>query len=98
MYFLGYSALGYLVIELLPTGVLTGVLSGHSAASIVLAAPCGVPAYITAEACLPMVAALVHGGPGPGPAMAFLVTGAGTSIGASSERSSSPAPASSGSS
>ena len=80
--FLGYSALGYLVIELLPTGFLTGMLSGHSPASIALAAVLGVPVYITTEASLPMVAALVHGGLGLGPAMAFLVTGAGTSIGA----------------
>jgi uncharacterized membrane protein YraQ (UPF0718 family) len=38
--------------------------------------------YITTEASLPMVAALIHGGLGIGPAMAFLVTGAGTSVGA----------------
>jgi uncharacterized protein len=81
-YFLGYSAIGYLLIELLPTGLLTSLLSGHSAASIVLAATLGIPVYITTEASLPMVAALVHGGLGLGPAMAFLVTGAGTSIGA----------------
>lgn len=78
MYFIGYSAIGYLLIELLPTGL----LSGHSPASIALAAAAGVPVYITTEASLPMVAALVHGGLGLGPAMAFLVTGAGTSIGA----------------
>ena len=78
MYFIGYSAIGYLLIELLPTGL----LSGHSPASIALAAAAGVPVYITTEASLPMVAALVHGGLGFGPAMAFLVTGAGTSIGA----------------
>jgi uncharacterized membrane protein YraQ (UPF0718 family) len=81
-YFLGYSAIGYLLIELLPTGLLTSLLSGHSVASIVLAATLGIPVYITTEASLPMVAALVHGGLGLGPAMAFLVTGAGTSIGA----------------
>lgn len=82
VYFLGYSAIGYLLIELLPTGSLTGLLSGHSPASIALAAALGVPVYITTEASLPMVAALIHGGLGFGPAMAFLVTGAGTSIGA----------------
>ena len=81
-YFIGYSAIGYLLIELLPTGFLTSLLSGHSPASIALAATLGVPVYITTEASLPMVAALVHGGLGLGPAMAFLVTGAGTSIGA----------------
>jgi uncharacterized protein len=80
--FLGCSTLGYVVIELLPTGFLTAMLSGHSPGSIALAAVLGVPVYITTEASLPMVAALVHGGLGLGPAMAFLVTGAGTSIGA----------------
>ena len=82
LYFLGYSAIGYLLIELLPAGLLTGLLSGHSATSIALAATLGIPVYITSEASLPMVAALIHGGLGLGPAMAFLVTGAGTSIGA----------------
>ncbi|MGZ4434488.1 MAG: permease [Trebonia sp.] len=82
LYFLGYGALGYLVIELLPTGLLTSMLGGHSPASVALAAALGIPVYITTEASLPMVAALVHGGLGLGPAMAFLVTGAGTSIGA----------------
>ena len=82
LYFTGYSAIGYLLIELLPTGLLTSLLSGHSPASIALAATLGVPVYITTEASLPMVAALVHGGLGLWQAMAFLVTGAGTSIGA----------------
>ena len=82
LYFLGYTAIGYLLIELLPTGFLTGLLSGHSPGSIALAAVLGIPVYITTEASLPMVAALIHGGLGLGPAMAFLVTGAGTSIGA----------------
>ena len=82
LYFLGYTAIGYLLIELLPTGFLTSLLSGHSAGSIALAAVLGIPVYITTEGSLPMVAALIHGGLGLGPAMAFLVTGAGTSIGA----------------
>lgn len=82
LYFLGYTAIGYLFIELLPTGFLTSLLSGHSAASITFAAALGIPVYVTTEASLPMVAALIHGGLGLGPAMAFLVTGAGTSIGA----------------
>jgi uncharacterized membrane protein YraQ (UPF0718 family) len=82
LYFLGYTAIGYLLIELLPTGFLTSLLSGHSAASIAFAAVLGIPVYLTTEASLPMVAALIHGGLGLGPAMAFLVTGAGTSIGA----------------
>jgi uncharacterized membrane protein YraQ (UPF0718 family) len=82
VYFLGYGTIGYLAIELLPAGLLTGMLGGHSAGSVVLAAALGIPVYITTEASLPMVAALIHGGLGIGPAMAFLVTGAGTSVGA----------------
>lgn len=82
LYFLGYTAIGYLLIELLPSGFLTGLLSGHSPASIAAAAALGIPVYITTEASLPMVAALIHGGLGLGPAMAFLITGAGTSVGA----------------
>ncbi len=82
VYFLGYGTIGYLAIELLPAGLLTGMLGGRSAGSVVLAAALGIPVYITTEASLPMVAALVHGGLGLGPAMAFLVTGAGTSVGA----------------
>jgi uncharacterized protein len=82
VYFLGYGTIGYLAIELLPSGFLTSLLGGHSAGSIFLAAVLGIPVYITTEASLPMVAALVHGGLGLGAAMAFLVTGAGTSVGA----------------
>ena len=82
VYFLGYGTIGYLAIELLPSGLLTSLLGGHPAGSVVLAAALGIPVYITTEASLPMVAALVHGGLGTGPAMAFLVTGAGTSVGA----------------
>jgi uncharacterized membrane protein YraQ (UPF0718 family) len=82
VYFLGYGTIGYLAIELLPSGFLTSMLGGHSAGSVALAAALGIPVYITTEASLPMVAALVHGGLGLGPAMAFLVTGAGTSVGA----------------
>lgn len=82
VYFLGYGTIGYLAIELLPSGFLTSLLGGRSAGSIFLAALLGIPVYITTEASLPMVAALVHGGLGLGAAMAFLVTGAGTSVGA----------------
>jgi uncharacterized protein len=82
VYFLGYGTIGYLAIELLPASFLTGMLGGHSAGSVALAAALGIPVYITTEASLPMVAALIYGGLGLGPAMAFLVTGAGTSVGA----------------
>jgi hypothetical protein len=82
VYFLAYSALGYLVIEALPTGRLGTFLGDNPAWGVPLAALLGIPIYMSTEASLPMVAALMRGGLGPGPAMAFLISGAGTSIGA----------------
>jgi uncharacterized membrane protein YraQ (UPF0718 family) len=82
VYFLAYSAVGYLLIEAMPKGALVDLLGGNALWGVPLAAVLGVPVYITSEASLPMVAALMHGGLGAGAAMAFLVSGAGTSIGA----------------
>jgi uncharacterized protein len=80
--FLGFTALGYLVIELIPTEWLQSWLGGDRFSSVVVAAVLGVPTYINTEGSLPLLAGLRAGGMGPGPAMAFLVTGAGTSVGA----------------
>jgi uncharacterized membrane protein YraQ (UPF0718 family) len=80
--FFGFTALGYLLIRLIPTGVLTGLLGDDSALAVPLAALLGIPVYVNSDGSLPLVASLMHGGMGPGAAMAFLITGAGTSIGA----------------
>lgn len=82
VFFLGFTAIGYLVVEAIPTAWLQSWLGGDSLAAVVAAAVLGVPAYVNTEGSLPLVAGLMDGGMGPGPAMAFLVTGAGTSIGA----------------
>lgn len=82
LFFLGFTALGYLVIEAIPTAVLQTWLGGDDLGAVVVAALLGVPAYLNTEGSLPLLAGLVDGGMGPGPAMAFLVTGAGTSVGA----------------
>ncbi|MEA2001760.1 MAG: permease [Actinomycetota bacterium] len=82
LFFLGFTAVGYLAIEAIPTAWLTDHLGDGSILAVPLAAILGIPAYINTEASLPLVAALMDGGMGPGPALAFLVTGAGTSIGA----------------
>jgi uncharacterized membrane protein YraQ (UPF0718 family) len=82
VFFLGFTAVGYLAIEAIPTEWLTEHLGEGSALAIPLAALLGVPVYLNTEASLPLVAALMQGGMGAGPAMAFLVTGAGTSVGA----------------
>ena len=82
LFFLAFTAVGYLVIEVIPTNWLVDYLGGDSPAAVPLAALLGVPTYLNTEASLPLVASLMDGGIGPGPAMAFLVTGAGTSVGA----------------
>lgn len=82
LFFLGFTAVGYLAIEAIPTAWLTDYLGDGSIVAVPLAALLGIPAYINTESSLPLVAAFMDGGMGPGPAMAFLVTGAGTSIGA----------------
>jgi uncharacterized membrane protein YraQ (UPF0718 family) len=81
-FFLAFTAIGYLVIEAIPTGWIVDWLGGESVLAVPLAALLGVPAYLNTEASLPLVAGLMDGGMGAGPAMAFLVTGAGTSVGA----------------
>ncbi|MFC6064087.1 permease [Streptomyces ochraceiscleroticus] len=82
LYFFGFAALGYLLIESIPTSFLTDYLGGDSPLAVPLAALIGIPVYLNSDGSLPLVATLMHGGMGPGPALAFLVTGAGTSIGA----------------
>jgi uncharacterized protein len=80
LYFVAYSTLAYLVLELVPANLLVNLLGGDAVWSVPLAALLGIPVYITSEGSLPMVAALMGGGLGAGAAMAFLITGAGTSI------------------
>jgi uncharacterized membrane protein YraQ (UPF0718 family) len=81
-YFLGFTAVGYLAIEAVPTDWITGLLGADSTMALPLAGLLGIPAYLSTEGSLPLVAAMVDGGMGLGPALAFVVTGAGTSIGA----------------
>jgi uncharacterized membrane protein YraQ (UPF0718 family) len=80
--FVAFTAVGYAVIEAIPTDWITRYLGSGSALALPVAAVTGIPAYVSTEASLPLVAALMAGGMGVGPALAFLVTGAGTSIGA----------------
>jgi uncharacterized protein len=82
LFFFGFTVLGYLVIEAIPTQWLQSWLGGDSLWAVLGAAVLGVPMYVNTEGSLPLLAGLMEGGMGPGPAMAFLVTGAGTSIGA----------------
>ncbi|MDQ7991164.1 MAG: permease [Propionicimonas sp.] len=83
LYFFGFAALGYLIIRILPTGLITQWLgAGNPVWSVPLAAFLGIPVYLNSDASLPLVASLLQGGMAPGAAIAFLITGAGTSVGA----------------
>jgi uncharacterized membrane protein YraQ (UPF0718 family) len=82
LYFVGFTAVGYLLIETVPTGWLIRYLGSGSAWAVPLAALLGIPVYLNTEGSMPLVAAIIQGGMGAGPALAFLLTGAGTSIGA----------------
>lgn len=81
-FFFGFTAIGYLLIRLVPTEALTTLLGDDSAFAVPMAALLGIPVYLNSDGSLPLVASLMEGGMGSGAAMAFLITGAGTSIGA----------------
>lgn len=82
LFFFGFTALGYLLIRLIPTQALTALLGDESAFAVPMAALLGIPVYVNSDGSLPLVATLMDGGMGSGAAMAFLITGAGTSVGA----------------
>ncbi len=80
--FVAFSAVGYLLNDLIPAqwmGLLFG--RGH-AYGVPLAATLGLPLYVNTEASLPLVRGMIGNGMSAGASLAFLVTGAGTSVGA----------------
>jgi uncharacterized protein len=82
LFFFAFSALGYLLIALIPNNVISGFVGGDSPFSVPVMALLGIPVYITTDGSLPLVASMMDAGMGNGAAMAFLITGAGTSVGA----------------
>jgi hypothetical protein len=80
--FIGFTFLGYLLNGLIPAEWITRLFGSGNAYSVPLAATLGLPFYISTEASLPLVRAMLDGGMSQGAALAFLITGAGTSLGA----------------
>jgi len=62
LFFLGFTTIGYLAIEAIPTSWLTGYLGDDSLWSVPSAAFLGIPTYVNTEASLPLVATLMDGG------------------------------------
>jgi len=79
--YLGFAFIGYFLNGLIPEAWLA-TLFGGSGFSVPLAATLGLPFYVSTEASLPMIKALIDGGMSQGAAMAFMISGAGTSMGA----------------
>ncbi len=80
--FFGYAFIGYLLNGLIPAEWVAAVFGNGNTYSVPLAATLGLPFYVSTEASLPIVRALMDAGMSSGSALAFLITGAGTSLGA----------------
>lgn len=80
--FFGFAFIGYLLNGLIPQEWVKMIFGKGNTYSVPLAATLGLPFYVSTEASLPMVRAMIDAGMSSGAAMAFLITGAGTSIGA----------------
>lgn len=79
--YLGFAFIGFFLNGLIPTEWMSTLFGGNSY-SIPLAATLGLPLYISTEASLPLIRALIDSGMSQGAAMAFMISGAGTSVGA----------------
>ena len=80
--FLGFAFIGYLLNNLVPAEWISTLFGSGKAYGVPLAATLGLPLYVSSEAALPMVRALLDSGMSQGAIMAFLIAGSGTSVGA----------------
>jgi uncharacterized membrane protein YraQ (UPF0718 family) len=80
--FLGFASIGYLLNNLVPPDWVSALFGSGRAYGVPLAATLGLPLYVSPEAALPMVRALMDSGMSEGAVMAFLIAGSGTSLGA----------------
>jgi uncharacterized membrane protein YraQ (UPF0718 family) len=80
--FLGFAFIGYLLNNLVPSSWVSALFGSGKAYGVPLAATLGLPLYISSEASLPLVRALLESGMSRGAVMAFLIAGSGTSLGA----------------
>ncbi|HBE78769.1 MAG TPA: hypothetical protein DDW65_13485 [Firmicutes bacterium] len=79
LYFTIFVALGSLITYLVPNSMIVSLFGAKKLYGVPLAALIGLPLYITTEAALPLVKALLIGGASGGAMLAFLITGPGTS-------------------
>lgn len=80
--FAGFAFVGYFLNGIIPAAWIQGLFGEGRAYGVPLAATLGLPLYVSSEASMPLVRALVESGMSRGAIAAFLVAGAGTSVGA----------------
>ena len=80
--FVGFAFIGYILNGLIPAAWVSALFGAGKIYGVPLAATIGLPLYVSSEASLPMVRALLDSGMSRGAVMAFLIAGSGTSIGA----------------
>ena len=80
--FVGFAFIGYILNGLIPSAWVSSLFGAGKVYGVPLAATIGLPLYVSSEASLPMVRALLDSGMSQGAVMAFLIAGSGTSIGA----------------
>jgi uncharacterized membrane protein YraQ (UPF0718 family) len=80
--FVGFAFIGYLLNGLVPAAWVSTLFGARKLYGVPLAATIGLLLYVSFEASLPLVRALLDSGISQGAVMAFLIAGSGTSIGA----------------
>jgi uncharacterized membrane protein YraQ (UPF0718 family) len=80
--FTGFAFIGFFLNGLIPAEWVSAFFGSGNSYSVPLAATLGLPFYISSEASLPLIRALLEAGMSQGAAMAFLISGSGTSVGA----------------
>jgi uncharacterized membrane protein YraQ (UPF0718 family) len=79
LYFCIFVAVGYLINAFVPTSLIMTLFSANSIFSVPLASLIGLPLYVSGEAAIPLIKALMNSGAGGGAMLAFMITGPGTS-------------------
>lgn len=79
LYFSIFVAVGYLINRFVPTSIIASLLGVKKITAVPLASLIGLPLYITTEASIPLIKALMAQGAGGGAMLAFWITGQTTS-------------------
>lgn len=79
LYFSIFVAVGFIINKFVPTSLIAGLLGAENSTAVPLAALIGLPLYITTEAAIPLIKALMAQGASGGAMLAFWITGQTTS-------------------